>query len=112
MESNDEQRAKVRRVRRWIVLAMVVGIGGIFAWSALFNPAAKADASDAFYACVDRISRDVLVRIDFPGPGDATYEGTEGAWTIAATFTSGADEVPWTCHALRVSEGLYRVSWE
>lgn len=105
-------QAQVRRTRAWIFVVMVVVIGGIFAWNAMFNTAAKGDASDAYYACVDKISRE-LPAAHFPAPGDAKYSGVEGSWTISGSYTLPriATTVQWTCTASRVSAGLYRVKW-
>lgn len=112
MSTQEEQKQQVHRVRMWILAAMIIGIGGIFAWSFLFNPATKGDASDAYYACVDVMNREVIDGT-FGGPGDQSYEGREGAWTITGTFVGAlGDPVPYTCTAVRVNDGTYKVSWE
>jgi hypothetical protein len=96
----------------WILGAVVVVIGGIVAWSLLFNPAAKGDASDAYYACVDVINREAI-SATFGDPGDQTFTGADGSWTISGTFMGAlGDPVTYTCRAERVAAGKYRVSWE
>jgi hypothetical protein len=112
MSAPDDQKAQVHRVRMWILAAMAVGIGGIIAWSLLFNPAAKGDASDAYYACVDVMNREA-VNATFGDPGDQTFAGTDGSWTISGTFIGAlGDPVTYTCQAERVGTGTYRVTWE
>ena len=107
----EAQKRQVHRVRMWILAAMVIVIGGIFAWSYLFTPASKDDASDAYYACVDVMNREV-VNGSFDGPGDQTYTGHDGAWTITGTFVGAmGDPIPYTCKATRVSAGRYSITW-
>ena len=88
------------------VIAVLV-IGG-WLWSTLTG--GSDDRSDAYYACVNAIDKDVLVQTKFQ---DATsYEGTDGFWTIKGTFTSAGSTVQWTCNAERISKGNYRIAWQ
>jgi hypothetical protein len=105
-------KAKVTRIRWAIAGVMLAAFAAIALWSVLFNPAAQDDASDAHYACVDKILTDTRADITFPGPGDVSYAGSDGQWTITGEWTQFGELIPYTCRASRVSEGLYRVTWE
>ena len=112
MSTPVEQKQQVHRIRMWIIGLVVVVIGGIFAWSYLFNPASKDDASDAYYACVDVMSREVIHGV-YGEPGDQQYQGRKGNWTITGTFMGAlGDPVPYTCTATRMTDGTYRITWE
>jgi hypothetical protein len=110
---NDEQRQQVRKVRRWILAIMAIALGGIVAWSFLFNPASQDDASDAYYACVDGMMQELGPKVGFSDPGNQTYSGSDGSWVITGTFDDiFGDPMPYRCTAERVSEGVYRIDWE
>ena len=74
--------------------------------------AAPAEGSDAYYACVDVMNREV-VDGQFGEPISQHYAGGNGSWTITGTFVGAlGDPVDYTCHATRVSDGHYSITWE
>ena len=103
---------KVLGIRAKIALALILFVGGIFAWGVLFNPASKTGANNAYQACTSAIVVDVPAMVP-QGPGDVTYNGSdaEGAFTISGTYSLGTTVVPWVCHATKLPSGVWSAAY-